>query len=153
MSQLDSVHAPTSHCQKIHLNIILPSTPGSPKRPLFLRSPPNPVYASPLHHKRYVARTSQASVQIANYNLMTPSYSKKRLFVAPEQKTGSKTTALHNTCAVPRHTVTPDASHSDYDTRDTLTRQDYRRTNLLADDSASTGLYRDQVIPYLIVHV
>jgi hypothetical protein len=28
---------------------------------------------------------------------MTSNYSKKRLFVAPEQKTGSKTTALHNT--------------------------------------------------------
>ena len=55
LSQLDPVHAPTSHCQKIHLNIILQFTPGSPNWPLSLRCPhQNPVHASPLPHKRYV---------------------------------------------------------------------------------------------------
>jgi len=40
---------PTSHFSKIHRNIILLSTPGSPQWSLFLRFPyQNPVHASPL---------------------------------------------------------------------------------------------------------
>ena len=31
LSQFDPVHNPTFHYLKIHFNIILPSTPGSPK--------------------------------------------------------------------------------------------------------------------------
>ena len=51
LSQLDPVHTPTSHFLKIHLNIILPSTPGSPKWSLSLKFPhQNPLYASPLPH-------------------------------------------------------------------------------------------------------
>ena len=55
LSQLDPIHTPTSHFLKIHLNIILPSTSGSPKWSLSLRFPHrNPVYASPVPHTRFM---------------------------------------------------------------------------------------------------
>ena len=39
LDQLDPVHTPTSHFLKIHLNIILPSTHGSPKWTFSFRFP------------------------------------------------------------------------------------------------------------------
>jgi hypothetical protein len=49
LSQIASVHTHTSHFLKIRLNIILPSTPGSPKLSFFLSFPhPNPPRLSPL---------------------------------------------------------------------------------------------------------
>jgi len=62
LSQLDPVHTPTSHFLKTHLNIIIPSEPGSPQWSLSLRFPhQNPVYASPLPHTRYMPRPSHSS--------------------------------------------------------------------------------------------
>ena len=49
LSQLDLAHTPTSQFLNIHLNIIIPSTPGSPKWSLPLRFPhQNTVCASHL---------------------------------------------------------------------------------------------------------
>jgi len=62
LSQIGPVHTPTTHFLKIHLNIILPFTPGFPKWFLSLRFPhQNPVYASPLPHTRYMPRPSHSS--------------------------------------------------------------------------------------------
>ena len=62
LSQLDPVHAPKSHFLKIHLNIILPSKPGSPMWALSLRfAHQNPVYASPLPHTCYMPYPSLSS--------------------------------------------------------------------------------------------
>ena len=62
LSQVDPVHAPTSHFLKIHLNIILPSTPGSPQWYLSPRFPhQNPLHASPLPHTLYMLRPSHSS--------------------------------------------------------------------------------------------
>ena len=62
LSQLDPVHTPASHFLNIHRNIILPSTPGSPKWSLTIRFPhQNPVYASSLPHTRYMPCPSHSS--------------------------------------------------------------------------------------------
>ena len=62
LSQVVPVHVCTYHFLKIHLNIILPSTPASPKWSLSFRFPhQTPVYTSPLPHTRYMPRPSHSS--------------------------------------------------------------------------------------------
>ena len=62
LSQFDSIHTPTSYFLKTHLNIILPSTPGSSKWSLSLRLlHQNPVYASFLLHAYYMPLPSYSS--------------------------------------------------------------------------------------------
>jgi hypothetical protein len=55
LSRIDPVHTLTAYFLKIHLHIILSSTPGSPKWSLSFRFPHRiPVYTSPLPHTRYM---------------------------------------------------------------------------------------------------
>ena len=62
LSQLNPVHTSTSIFLKIHLNIIILSTPGSPQQSLSLWFPhQNPVHTSPLPHARYMTRPSHSS--------------------------------------------------------------------------------------------
>ena len=62
LNKLDPVRNPTSYFLKIHLNIILLSTPGSPKWPLSLRFPyQNSEYACYFPLTRYMPRPSHSS--------------------------------------------------------------------------------------------
>ena len=56
LSQIDPVHAFTSHFLKIYLNIILPSTPGSSKWSLSLQ---HPVCTSTLPHTQVHFQTEK----------------------------------------------------------------------------------------------
>jgi hypothetical protein len=70
LSQLDPVHAPTSYVLKIHLNIILPSTPGSSRWAVSLRFPhQNSVYASPFSHTCYMPRPSHSFLFYHPHNI------------------------------------------------------------------------------------
>ena len=60
--QLHSVPTTPSHFQKIHVNIVLPSTSWSPQWSLSLRFPhQNPVHTSPFLHTCHMPRPSHSS--------------------------------------------------------------------------------------------
>jgi len=62
LRQLGPVHNSTSHFLKIHLYIILPSMPGSPKWFITLRfSHQNPAHVFPLPHTSYMPDPSHSS--------------------------------------------------------------------------------------------
>ena len=62
LSKLDPVQTPTSHFLKVHLYIILPSTPESSKWSVSFRFPHrNPAYYPPVHNTCYMPRPSHSS--------------------------------------------------------------------------------------------
>jgi hypothetical protein len=67
-SQLDPVHNPKAHLLKIHLNIIIPSTPGSPKWSLFLRIPHLLCTRLSLSPSPYTLRAPQISTRFYHPN-------------------------------------------------------------------------------------
>jgi hypothetical protein len=69
LSQINPVQAPTFHLLNIHLNINLPSTPGTSKWPLSLSFPhQNPVYALPLPPTCYMPHQSHSSPEYRSKN-------------------------------------------------------------------------------------
>jgi len=66
LSQLHPVPKTPSHFLKVHLNIILPSTYGSPQWSLSLRLPQqNPVHTSPLPHTCHMPHPSHQWWQLS----------------------------------------------------------------------------------------
>ena len=62
LSHLDSVHTRTYHFLKIHLTLVFPFKPWSPKWSFTVRFPhQNPVYASTLPHTCYMPLWSRSS--------------------------------------------------------------------------------------------
>ena len=61
LSQHDPIHIPTSHFLMIHLNITLPSAPGSPQWPLSLRFP----------HQKPINNVYVLNYNVQNTNVMT----------------------------------------------------------------------------------
>jgi hypothetical protein len=83
LSQLNPVYVPPSHFPKIRLNIILPSTPGSPKWSpslrfhapkscLHLSCPPTCYMPRPPHFSREGNYTPQFSANVKNERSCTP---------------------------------------------------------------------------------
>ena len=70
LSQLHPVPTTPSHFMNIHLNIILPSTSGSPQWSLSFRfTNQNPVHTSPIPHTRHMPRPSHSSRFYHLYNI------------------------------------------------------------------------------------
>ena len=83
LSQIDPVHAPTPHVLKIHLNIILPITPGSSKWSHSLRLPhQNPLYTSTFPHTCYMSRPSHSSRHV--YTLKCKKALPLQAWIGPE---------------------------------------------------------------------
>jgi hypothetical protein len=62
LRQPNPAQTPTSHCLKIHPNIIVPSTPDSPQWSVSLRLPyQNPIHAFLLPHPRCMPRAYHSS--------------------------------------------------------------------------------------------
>ena len=98
LSQLHPVPTTPSHFLKIHLNITLPSTSGSPQWSLSLRFPhQKPVHSSPLPHTRHMPHPSQIWT-LYNYKLRSANIWRETIHI-PQLKSLSISRCLSIYCA------------------------------------------------------
>jgi hypothetical protein len=79
LRQLNPVHTPSTHFLKIHFNIILPSTPGSPQCSLALRFPHQTLYTPLLSPNQAIFPAQRHVTPQTRYTLSGKFYS--RIFV------------------------------------------------------------------------
>jgi len=93
LRKLNPVHAPTSLFLKIHFNIILPSTPGSPKWSPSLRFPPKPRIRLSRPPYRYMSHQSHFSQLLGEEYRLLAHYA----FFSPVTSSPLAPNILHNT--------------------------------------------------------
>ena len=101
LSQFDPLRNPTSHFLRMHLNIILPYTPGSPKWSRSLWFPHiNPIYASPLPLTRYMPGLSHSSRNVTEVTIQHCPQTKQCQHYCTQHTSSLSQSQAHSTDAI-----------------------------------------------------